>query len=143
MNLPRIGGLFALPVAVLISNGAAFAQAPTAVMDVVGIKLGMSMADAVAAIEADNPKLSVQTQTMVLEGFEQPFATAIVASQPTESGKDGEEITLLLTTPPSHQVVWGGASSVPTTTAPRACRHWTTRWRGCAGSTVQKMHLSW
>ena len=107
MNLPRIGGLFALPVAVLISNGAAFAQAPTAVMDVVGLKLGMSMADAVAAIKADNPKLSVQTQTMVLEGFEQPFATAIVASQPTESGKDGEEITLLLTTPPSHQVVWG------------------------------------
>ena len=105
MNLPRIGGLFALPVAVLISNGAAFAQAPTAVMDVVGIKLGMSMADAVAAIKPDNPKLSVQTQTMVLEGFEQPFATAIVASQLTESGKDGEEITLLLTTPPSHQVV--------------------------------------
>jgi hypothetical protein len=107
MNLSRVSGLFTLPVAVLVSNGAAFAQAPTAAVDVVGIKLGMPMAEAMAAIKADNPKLSVQTQTMVLEGFEQPFATAIVASQPTESGKDGEEITLLLTTPPSHQVVWG------------------------------------
>jgi hypothetical protein len=107
MNLPRINHLVALPIALLIASGAAFAQAPTSAVDVVGIKLGMPMADAVAAIKADNPKLSVQTQTMVLEGFEQPFATAIVASQPTESGKDAEEITLLLTTPPSHQVVWG------------------------------------
>jgi len=44
---------------------------------------------------------------LTLEGFDQPFATAILANQPTESGNDGEEITLLLTTPPNHQVVWG------------------------------------
>jgi len=107
MNLPRARGLLALSIALLIAYGAAFAQAPTAAIDVVGIKLGMPMADAVAAIKADNPKLSVQTQTMVLEGFDQPFVTAIVASQSIEPGKDSEELTLLLTTPPNHPVVWG------------------------------------
>ena len=107
MYLPRIRGLLALSMAVLMANGAALGQAPTAAMDVVGIKLGMPMADAVAAIKSDNPKLSLQTQTLVLEGFDQPFVTAIVASQPIESGKDAEEIALLLTTPPNHQVVWG------------------------------------
>jgi hypothetical protein len=94
-------------MALLIANGAAFAQAPTPAIDVVGIKLGMPMADAVAAIKADNPKLSLQSQTMTLEGFDQPFVTAIVASQSIEPGKDSEELTLLLTTPPNHPVVWG------------------------------------
>ena len=94
MNMPRMNGLFALPIAVLVANGTALAQAPA--LDVVGIRLGMTMSDAVAAIKADNPKLSVQTQTMALEGFDQPFATAVVANQPTESGKDGE-VTLEIT----------------------------------------------
>jgi hypothetical protein len=108
MNLPRTSGFFAIPVGIcFIAGSAAFAQAPTAAIDVVGIKLGMPIADAVAAIKADNPKLSIETQTMVLEGFDQPFATSIVARQSIESGKDSEEVTLLLTTPPNHQVVWG------------------------------------
>jgi hypothetical protein len=107
MKLSSLRGLLALAVAALMANGTAFGQAPTAAIDVVGIKLGMPMADAVAAIKADNPKLSVQTQTMTLEGFDQPFVTAIVATQSIESGKDNEQVTLLLTTPPNHQVVWG------------------------------------
>ena len=107
MNLRRILGLLLLSTAILTVNGAALAQAPTPAIDVVGIKLGMPMADGLAAIKANNPKLSIQTENLTLEGFDQPFATAILANQPTESGNDGEEITLLLTTPPNHQVVWG------------------------------------
>jgi hypothetical protein len=107
MNLQRILGLLLLSNAIFMANGAAFAQAPTPAIDVVGIKLGMPMADGVAAIKANNPKVSLQTENLTLEGFDQPFATAILANQPMESGKDGEEITLLLTTPPNHQVVWG------------------------------------
>jgi hypothetical protein len=107
MSLQRTLGLLLLSNAILMANGAALAQAPTPAIDVVGIKLGMPMADGVAAIKANNPKLSLQTENLTLEGFDQPFATAILANQPTESGHDGEEITLLLTTPPNHQVVWG------------------------------------
>lgn len=107
MNLQRILGLLLISNAILMANGAAFAQAPTPAIDVVGIKLGMPMADGVAAIKANNPKLSLQTENLTLEGFDQPFATAILANQAKDNGKDGEEITLLLTTPPNRQVVWG------------------------------------
>jgi hypothetical protein len=107
MNLRRILCVYLLSNSIFLTNGAAFAQTPTPAIDVVGIKLGMPMADGVAAIKANNPKLSLKTENLTLEGFDQPFATAIVANQPAESGKDGEEVTLLLTTPPNHQVVWG------------------------------------
>jgi hypothetical protein len=85
----------------------AHAQSPTAAVDVVGIKLGMAAADAVAAIKADNPRLGIHSQTLVLEGFDQPMVTAIVGDQAGEAGKDKEELQLLVTTPPARPVVWG------------------------------------
>jgi hypothetical protein len=107
MKLHRIFGMVILPISIVASIGAADAQSPSAAIDVVGIKLGMPLPEAVAVVKTYNPKLGLQTQTLELEGFDKPFVTAIVARQPTESGKDSEEITLLVTTPPSNQVVWG------------------------------------
>ena len=109
MNLIRIRELFVLSVAILIVDSAAVTQAqtPTAGVDVVGIKLGMSLKDAVAAIKADNPKLGLRSDTLTLEGFAQPFVTSVVADQAGVSGQDKERIQLLVITPPSPQVVWG------------------------------------
>ena len=41
-----------------------------------------------AALKANNPKLTLQTENLTLEGFDQPFATAIVAKQPRFSRRD-------------------------------------------------------
>ena len=69
MNLQRILGLLLLSNAILMANGAAFAQAPTPAIDVVGIKLGMPMADGVAALKANNPKLSSPDRELDARGL--------------------------------------------------------------------------
>jgi hypothetical protein len=109
MNLSRIRELIVLSVAILIVDSAAVTQAqvPTAAVDVVGIKIGMPLKDAVAAIKADNAKLDLKSDTLTLEGFDQPFVTSVVADQAGVGGKDKEGIQLLVITPPNPQVVWG------------------------------------
>jgi hypothetical protein len=109
MNLSRFRALSLISISTLIAGGAMVAQAqtPTAAVDVVGIKIGMPLKDAIEAIKADNPKLGLQNQTLQVEGFDQPFVISEIADQPGESGKDKESITLLVTTPPGDQTIWG------------------------------------
>ncbi len=109
MNLTRLRELSALLLIALCVGGTPVAQSqtPGASVDVVGIKLGMPMPAAVAAVRADNARLGMQNDTLQLEGFGQPFVTSVVADQAGEAGKDKEQIQLLITTPPHAQVVWG------------------------------------
>lgn len=109
MNSTRLRELSALLLIALCVGGTpvAHSQTPGASVDVVGIKLGMPMPAAVAAVRADNAKLGMQNDTLQLEGFGQPFVTSVVADQAGEAGKDKEQIQLLITTPPHAQVVWG------------------------------------
>jgi hypothetical protein len=76
-------------------------------LDIAGFKVGMSEADAMAAIKAHNPRLVMTQPSHQLEGFSvavQPSASGMVL--PTDSF-DGEKIELLFTMPPGQQVLWG------------------------------------
>jgi hypothetical protein len=99
--------VFALFATSLIASGAAPAQAQTANLDIVGIKLGMPVKDALAALKTDKPKLSLQEQTLQLEGFDQPLLTTVLGSESGAAGKDSESLDVEFTMPPSKQVVWG------------------------------------
>jgi len=82
-------------------------------LDVVGIRVGMTVKEAAAALKADNPRLMLSPGTHTLEGFAQPLLFSIIGNEDATTGPNGtmtranETITLLFTTPPSPEVVWG------------------------------------
>ena len=84
-----------------------------AALDVVGIKFGMPVADAMRALKADNPRLTLAPNTMSLEGFSAPLMLSVIGTEPPTaapdgtSGHSGETVEILFTLPPSPEVVWG------------------------------------
>jgi hypothetical protein len=98
---------------------AAFVTAPyaraegAATLDVVGIKFGMPVADAMRALKADNPRMTLAPTTTSLEGFSSPLMLSVIGNEPVTAapdstiGRAGETIELLFTLPPSSEVVWG------------------------------------
>jgi len=82
-------------------------------LDVVGIRIGMTVKEAATALRADNPRLMLTPSTRGLEGFAQPLLMSIAGQEGPVSGpnntveRGGENIELLFTTPPNPEVVWG------------------------------------
>src|SRR5262245_47495529 len=82
-------------------------------LDIVGIRIGMTVKEAATALKAANPRLMLAPGTHALEGFPQPLLFSMIGIQDATTGPDGtmtrpsEIITLLFTTPPSPEVVWG------------------------------------
>jgi hypothetical protein len=111
LALLRSFGFMLLVLAANTSGAAAQSQPPALPaplnLDIVGIKLGMPIKDALAAVKADNPGLSLTPQTLQLEGFAQPFVTTVMAQQAGVAGKDTEGLELQFTMPPARQVLWG------------------------------------
>jgi hypothetical protein len=81
--------------------------------DVVGIKLGMTVKDAMLALKANNPRLMLTPFTNRLEGFPDALLFAVGGLEPVTPGpnstaaRSGEKIQILFTMPPSTEVVWG------------------------------------
>jgi hypothetical protein len=99
---------FSLLVLAANASGATAQSQPPALpaplnLGIVGIKLGMPIKDALAAVKADNPGLSLTPQTLQLEGFAQPFVTTVMAQQAGVAGKDTEGLELQFTMPPARQ----------------------------------------
>src|SRR5712691_1414891 len=46
-------------------------------LDIVGIKLGMSVKDAMLALKADNPRLTLTPSTLTLEGFAEQLMPSV------------------------------------------------------------------
>jgi len=82
-------------------------------LDVVGIRIGMTVKEAAVALKAANPRLMLSPTTRPLEGFQQPLLFSIIGDEPATTGpnytmlRGSENIQLLFTTPPSPEVVWG------------------------------------
>lgn len=80
--------------------------------DVVGIKLGMTARDAMVALKADNPHLSLTPSSFKYEGFANPLIPVVDGSDvaPTVNAgvqRASETVQILFTTPPGAEVVWG------------------------------------
>ena len=81
--------------------------ASTANLDVVGIKIGMTIKDAMLALKADNPNLTLNPTTKQLEGFTQDLMPDVYAVGTLTTGKDYETVELLFTMAPSKELLWG------------------------------------
>jgi hypothetical protein len=110
-------------------------------LDIVGIRLGMTVKEAAAARRAANPRLMLSPSTKALEGFSQPLLVSIVGTETVTPGADysvaraGEVIELLFTTPPGPEVVWGIKRQY--TFATRNSQTCKSRSTPCARSTVR------
>jgi hypothetical protein len=82
-------------------------------LDIVGIKLGMSVKDAMLALKADNAQLTLTPFTFRPEGFTNDLLLMVEGKQLiTSSANDqveraGETVEILFTLPPNAEVVWG------------------------------------
>lgn len=106
-------GIIAIGLAAAALGMAPHAEAGGPAFDVVGIKLGMTVADAMRALKADNPRMTLTPNTHELEGFSSPLMLSVVASEPVTPGpnataaRGGEALEILFTLPPGTEVVWG------------------------------------
>jgi hypothetical protein len=82
-------------------------------LDVVGIRLGMTVKDAMLALKADNPRMTLSPATLELEGFTGPLLFSVAGTEaPTPGGpynlplRAGENVEILFTVPPNREVVW-------------------------------------
>ena len=81
-------------------------------LDVVGIKLGMTVKDAMLALKADNPRMTLAPSTLELEGFTGPLLFSVAATEAPTPGPNslplraGENVDILFTVPPNQEVVW-------------------------------------
>lgn len=76
-------------------------------LDVACVKIGMNLNDAVAALKADNPKFYINTVSHQWEGFSAPLHPFVLAQSTGDQPGDSENISLLITTAPSPERVWG------------------------------------
>lgn len=101
-----------IAVGVFASAGDAKADG-AASLDVVGIKLGMTVADAMRALKADNPRMTLTPTSRALEGFASPLVFEVLGNEPVTAGPNfttaraGEALEILFTLPPGPEVVWG------------------------------------
>jgi hypothetical protein len=98
---------FSLMVASFLSANCGAAETGGPNLDIAGIKIGMGIKDAMAALKADNPQLQIIVGTHELQGFDKPVHPNVTAQQSPGGGNDGENIELLFTMPPNHALVWG------------------------------------
>ena len=82
-------------------------------LDVVGIKLGMTVRDSMLALKADNPRMTLTPSTLEFEGFTGPLLFSVAGTEaPTPGGpytlplRAGENVEILFTVPPNQEVVW-------------------------------------
>lgn len=81
-------------------------------LDIVGIKLGMSTADALRTLKADNPRLKLTPSAFKYQDLPNPLTFTVDGTDiaPTANAaveQASERIQILLTTAPSQEVVWG------------------------------------
>jgi hypothetical protein len=82
-------------------------------LDVVGIKPGMTIKDAMIALKADNPRLTLVPSLHQFEGFAEPIMPSVTGSeQQTPDPKSGlpratENVMILFTVLPKQEAVWG------------------------------------
>lgn len=82
-------------------------------LDVVGIKPGMTVKDAMIALKADNPRLTLVPSLHQFEGFTEPIMPSVAGSeQQSPDPKSGlprasENVMILFTVLPKQEVVWG------------------------------------
>jgi hypothetical protein len=82
-------------------------------LDVVGIKPGMTVREAMLALKADNPRLTIAPSTRQYEGFAEPLMPSVTGSEPATPGPNsviqraGENVEILFTMLPNQEVVWG------------------------------------
>ena len=134
--------VFTLLATLAIATGAAAqGQAPALPappnLDVVGIKLGMPVKDALAALKADNLGLTLVQQTLQLEGFDQPLLTSVMAQRlasPAETPKVWSS-----NSPCRPASRFSGESSGPTAIRKRIRRPWTTPFPRCAKNMARRI----
>jgi len=83
-------------------------------LDVVGIRLGMTVKDAMLALKADNPRMTLTPSTRQYEGFTGQLLLSVVGAEAATPGgpnstplRAGENVEILFTMPPNQEVVWG------------------------------------
>jgi hypothetical protein len=82
-------------------------------LDIVGIKLGMPVKDAMLALKADNAQLTITPFTFRPEGFASELLLTVKGDQAFAPGANygveraGESVEILFTLPPNAEVVWG------------------------------------
>jgi hypothetical protein len=76
-------------------------------LDVAGIKVGMGVKEAMAALKAENSHFFINLNPHQLEGFPGPLHPFVTGEQAIGPTNDAENITLLFTMPPNKEVVWG------------------------------------
>lgn len=95
-------------IAVIAATISAHAQVTTGPnLDIAGIKVGMDVKEAMAALKAENPHFEIIMSSQPVEGFSEPLQPTAIARHPISSDNDGEIITLALTTLPGREAVWG------------------------------------
>jgi hypothetical protein len=92
-------------MAATISAHAEDTTAPN--LDIAGIKVGMGVNEAMAALKAENPHFYITTSSHQLEGFSEPLHPFASGQQMIGPNNDGEGMSLLFTMPPGREVVWG------------------------------------
>ncbi len=76
-------------------------------LDIAGIKVGMGVHEAMAALKAENPHFNINLYPHQLEGFSVPVHPFVSGEQIISPNNDGESVELLFTMPPSKEAVWG------------------------------------
>lgn len=116
-----------LPVSLLFLPGFAAAQSQgpgPANLDIINIKLGESMNDALQALKADNPKLKVTSSTFQSAVFSKPFTLEVDGQDLPATEGDRvthatETVQLVFTTPPNEPEVWSMNRRIEFATAQR------------------------
>jgi hypothetical protein len=100
-----------LAVSLILSIAAAFlasaGNAASPNLDVAGVKIGMSLTDAVAALKADNPKFYINVVSHQWDGLSAPVHPFVLAQSTGDLPGDSEDFSLLVTTAPGPEQVWG------------------------------------
>ncbi len=109
MRIRRFQSFAACLSLVLVAGFASAQQTPS--LDIVGIKPGMSMNDAMQALKADDPRLKMTNTSIQAEGFANPLIPLvqgddIAPNNVAQVNQPTETIQVLLTTPPGQAVVW-------------------------------------
>jgi hypothetical protein len=76
-------------------------------LDVVGIKPGMTVKDAMLALKADNPRLTLLPSTLQIEGFKDQLMTSVTGRESPTVERSGEDVTIAFTVIPTQEAVWG------------------------------------
>jgi hypothetical protein len=97
-------GLF-LSAVVLAVSPASEAAGPN--LDVAGLKIGMSMDNAISALKEDNPSFHISVVSHQWEGFSAPLHPFVAAQSTGNKPGDSENVSLLVTMAPGPAQVWG------------------------------------